>query len=208
MFCKTLKLLILILIISLISSCIKNGYEVRSQEPAVINQAESEVVIKSVEFVFSSQKTNGKQFAKIEKWDVAKIANNQNSFDIVCEIENKGNSSSDFVVLTSGDFIVAPRNKYSEADLGKLVEEVSWGRVTSMNDLKAKVVKHLKPGETRKIIFENFNIGDVIKDFSSGYDSLWAWLFRINVRVENRDGEKIVERQAILPIIPKRVKTN
>jgi Icc-related predicted phosphoesterase len=162
-FCKTLKLLILILTISLISSCVKNSYAVRNTETAVINQAESEVIIKSVEFVFSSRKTNGKEFAKIEKWDVAKIADNQKSFDVVCEIENKGKSWSDFVVLTSGDFITAPRNKYSEADLDKLTEEVAWGYNLSMNDVKAQVLRHLKPYGTEKIIFENFNIGDVIK---------------------------------------------
>lgn len=203
MFCKTLKLSIPILIAALMPSCVQNSHVVHSLNHTVTNQANVEVVIKSVEFVFSIEKTKGKQFEKVERWDVAKIANNQNSFDVVCEIENKGKFENDFVVLTNGDFIVAPRNKYSEADLDKLAEEVAWGQATSMNDVKAKVVQGLKPNETRKIILENFKIGDVIKNFSSGEDSLWAWLFRINVRVENRNGEKIAERQAILPIVPK-----
>ncbi len=185
-------------ILLLVTSHVHKASVARVEQP---NLANPEINIKSVEFFVWHRKGGKKEYIKLERW-VASTS--PSSFDIVCEIENAGALANDYVVLTHGEFIVAPKDEYSEANLGKLKDEVSWGQVTTMNDIKMELVSHLLPKETRRVKIRGFNIGRVARDFSSSDERLWPWLLRMNVRVESRDGVSLAKGQAILPLVPAR----
>ena len=198
MFNRAVKSLSLTAILLFVTSHVHEASVARVEQP---NLASPEINIKSVEFFAWHHKGAKKEYVKLERW---LASSSPPSFDIVCEIENAGMLANDYVVLTHGEFIVAPKDEYSEADLGRLKDEVSWGQVTTMNDIKMEVVSHLLPKETRRVKIRGLNVGRVAKDFSGSDESLWPWLLRMNVRVETRDGVSLAKGQAILPLVPAR----
>jgi hypothetical protein len=125
-------------------------------------------------------------------------------FDVLCTIENKADSAiqeGDLVVITTVDFIVAPTYVYS-GDVNKVIEDHSWGRVGSMDDLRLERVPFLRPYDHAQLRLKGFDLGKVIKEFNGKDDTLWPWALRVNVRILNREMTSISVGQVILPLYP------
>jgi hypothetical protein len=124
--------------------------------------------------------------------------------DIVCPIEVKEDSSiqeSDFIILTTMDFVVASTYLH-DGDVNKIVNEMGWVRVGSMHDIKMELVPYLKPMDRAQVKIKGFDLSIVVKEFQGKGDTLWPWALRVNVHVLSRDMTPVALRQVILPMIP------
>ncbi len=145
-------------------------------------------------------------YIKLERWKDTSDPNiaHPEAFDVLCRIENKGDSAvqdGDFILLTTIDFIIAPTYLY-QGEVQKIIQEHSWSRVNSMDDVKMEKIPYLKPGDRAQIGIKGFNLAKTFKQFNGEEDTLWPWALRVNVRILNRDMTQVALGQAILPMIP------
>lgn len=206
-----LKIIILFLVLSCALSCGRsNAIEPGTQQAATASfeqtsaptASNKQLAVGPIEF-FASWKAS---YVKLERWKDTSDPNvpHPEAFDILCPIENKGNSAiqeGDFIILTTIDFVVAPTYLHN-GDVSKIVNEVGWGRVGSMDDIKLGIVPYLRPQDRAQIKIKGFNLGRVIKEFNGKEDTLWPWALRVNVRVLNRDMTPVALEQVVLPVIP------
>jgi len=170
--------------------------------PDTTSNREIAVAVGSIE-LFGSWKGS---YVKLAKWKDTSDPNVPHPavFDVVCTIENKSDSviqEGDLVVLTTVDFIVAPTYAYS-GDVNKVIEDHSWGRVASMDDLRLERVPFLRPHVHAQLKLKGFDLGKVVKEFNGKDDTLWPWALRVNVRVLNREMTPVVLGRVILPVFP------
>lgn len=166
------------------------------------NPSNKQLAVGPVEFFAS---WNG-SYIKLERWKDTSDPNvpHPQVLDILCSMENKGDSAiqeGDFIILTTMDFVVAPTYLHN-GDVNKIVNEVGWGRVRSMDEIKMEIVPYLKPKDHAQIKIKGFNLGTIVKEFSGKEDTLWPWALRVNVRVVSRDMTPVALGQVVLPVIP------
>lgn len=182
-------------------------------------EGSTQAVVKSVEFYtwwWNDEQLKGefdernpppkKAYIKIEQWKDTSNANapHPDQLDIVCQIENKGDKPTDFVVLVTGDWIVAPQSQYSDRDIDKITDEVAW---TEETKISREVVHNLAPGERREVKIKDYNLRETLKNYSGARaDTLWPWKFRVHVYIEKTDGTRIAQEQAVLSLIPRDAK--
>jgi hypothetical protein len=124
---------------------------------------------------------------------------------VTCEVKGEPNlRARDFFLWTTVDFLVAPATQeYEQMDTDQLVREVGLGQITEMQDLKAIAIYLLKPGETRRVVVKNFDLGKVLAGFPVGdAGNLWPWLIRLNIYIQDRTGKKIAFAQKTLRLWP------
>ena len=173
-----------------------------SEQTSVPTASNKQLAVGPIEF-FASWKAS---YVKLERWkDTSdpKVPHPE-VFDILCSIENKGDSAiqeGDFIILTTIDFAVAPTYLHN-GDVNKIVNDVGWGRVASMDDIKMERVPYLRSQERAQIKIKGFNLGRVVKEFNGKEDTLWPWALRVNVRVLSREMTPVVLGQVVLPVIP------
>lgn len=161
-----------------------------------------QLAIGAIEF-FASWKGS---YIKLERWkDTSdpKVPHPE-VFDVLCEIDNKGDSAiqdSDFIILTTVDFIIAPTYLY-QGDVQRIIQDHNWGRVNTVDDIKMEKVPYLEPKGTTKVKIEGLELGNLHKQFNGEDDTLWPWALRVNVRVLSRDMTQVALGQAILQMIP------
>lgn len=205
-----LKIILLLLTLSCTFSCGRTN-AIDPATPQVVGTASEQsstpttsnkLAVGLVEF-FAPWKAS---YIKLERWkDTSdpKIPHPE-VFDVLCHIENKGDSTiqeGDFIILTTIDFIIAPTYLYS-GDVQKIIQDHNWGRVGSVDDVKMEKVPYLNPGDRAQIGIKSFNLGKALKQFDGDGDTLWPWALRMNVHVMNRDMTRVAVGQAILPMIP------
>lgn len=145
-------------------------------------------------------------YIRLERWkDTSdpKIPHPE-SFDVLCQIKNESDSAvqdGEFIILTTIDFVVAPTYLHN-GDVEKIINEVGWGRLVTMDDVKMEKVHYLRPKETAEIKIKGFHLGRLLKLYNGEDDTLWLWVLRVNVRVLSRDMTQVGLGQAILQMIP------
>lgn len=144
-------------------------------------------------------------YIKLERWKDTtdpKIPHPE-TFDILCFIENKGNSviqDGDLIILTTVDSVVAPTYLHG-GDVNKIIDEVVWTREAQMED-KMEMVPYLEAKGSTKVKIGGFKLGSLSKHFNGEEDTLWPWALRVNVHVLTRDMTQVAVGQATLPMIP------
>jgi hypothetical protein len=139
---------------------------------------------------------------KLEAWRDRRGSPHPATVDVMLEIQNTDDhitGTDDFVALTTTDSLIAPTNSYGLADLDKMRTTVGWARE---DDLKMASIKWLKGGETRSIRISGFDIQGLLKFFADDPSSLWPWWIRVNLRIEDRDGDRVATGDVALPLIP------
>jgi hypothetical protein len=157
------------------------------------------VSIRSVEFCDPTSTTICR---KLEQWRDRPGSPHPPTVDVLCEIQNTGTEVSDggdFIVLATVDSLIAPTREYGLADLDKMPTTVGWAEERAV---KLQVVGWLPHGETRPVRITGFDLRAITKEFDDDPSSLWPWWIRVNLRVENRDGDRLATRSAMLPLIP------
>jgi hypothetical protein len=162
----------------------------------------TQLTVGAVEF-FASWRGS---YIKLERWKDTSDPDvpHPEAFDILCFIENTGNSviqHGDFIVLTTIDSVVAPTYLHG-GDVNKIINEVGWSRVVAMDEVKMEIVPYLEAKASTKVKIEGFKLGSLLKQFRGEDDTLWPWALRVNVRVLTRDMTQVAIGQAILPMIP------
>lgn len=178
------------------------------QDPRPSSQStdqKSRVTIKSVDIVeqdLSSSATS----KKLEEWKdsgdpkLSKLP----VFDVVVMLQNLQDSSvqdADFIALTTIEFVIAPTYLY-QGDVRKILQNGSWGRLTSVNDVKMETVPYLKSGEGAEMRIKGFNLSDLPARYNGQDDTLWPWGLRVNVHIINREMRRVASGQATLRMIP------
>ena len=203
-------MIVLFLLLSCVISCGRSNATdsarrqatgARSEESSTPNP-NKQVAVGPVEF-FASWNNS---YIKLERWKDTSDPNvpHPQIFDIVCPIENKGDVAipeGDLINLTIMDFVVAPTYLHN-GDVNKIVNEVGWARVGSMDDIKMELVPYLKPKDRAQVKLKGFDLSRVVKEFQGKGDTLWPWALRVNVRVLSRDMTPVALGQVILPMIP------
>jgi hypothetical protein len=126
-------------------------------------------------------------------------------FDVVCEVVGgRDLSAGDFFLWTTVDFLVAPvLYEYERMDNKQLGSSVSWGQVTEMQDLKFLPIYFLRPGETRRLVVKDMDLGKVLESFPVGdAGNLWPWLVRVTVHIQDRSGRQISVADTTLRLSP------
>jgi hypothetical protein len=123
---------------------------------------------------------------------------------IVAELTNVDSYDSDYFVLSASDFIIAPRFEFTPADFDRLKTgaTVSWGQLTTDNDMFAVAVRDLDRQTTRRLIIREFLPADLLRARFSAGDQLWPWLIRFRVLVFSREGTLVSTSSAILELEP------
>jgi hypothetical protein len=146
-----------------------------------------------------------KTYIKLDQWEdtIKPGIPHPERVDVVCQIENKGNTPLNVVVLATGDWIVAPQWQYSDKNIDKITDEVAW---TEETQIGREVIQNLAPGETREVKIKDFNLGKAIRYYYDDSESnpLWPWKFRVHVYIEKSGGERVSQEQTILPLFPSR----
>lgn len=126
-------------------------------------------------------------------------------FDVICKLVGaRSLLSQDFIVTTTMDFLVAPeRKEFADLSPAKLGEQVSWGQVAEMKDIRSEAVYALRPGERRSVVIRGFDLSEVLAAFPPHKDgSLWPWLVRINIHVQDREGNQVGSQQRTFSLKP------
>ena len=93
--------------------------------------------------------------------------------------------------------------QYERIPSDQLGQEISWGQVTEMHDLKTVSVYSLRPGESRSISIRGFDLTDVMAAFpADDVAPLWPWLMRINVFVQDRSGKEVASAHRTFSMRP------
>jgi hypothetical protein len=134
--------------------------------------------------------------------------------DAVCEVKGGPRLSpeGDFFVWTTVDFVLAPANQeaekiYAKMDIERDASNALWGRVSAMEDLKAVPVYSLQAGETRRIVVSNFNLEKVIETWAGNPNSLWPWLVRFHIHVQDRNGVQVTQAARVFRLLPNFART-
>lgn len=139
---------------------------------------------------------------KLEAWRDRPGSTHPATVDVVLEIQNTADevtASGDFIGLTTMDSLIAPTHSYGLADLDKMRTTVGWGRE---DDVRMIVIKSLKAGETRSVRISGLDIRKITETFADDPSSLWPWWIRVNVRIEDGDGDRVATGNVSLPLIP------
>jgi hypothetical protein len=126
-------------------------------------------------------------------------------FDLVCRLsEDDASHRDDFLVKTTIDFLVAPPSaQFERLTPDQLGQEVSWGQVTEMHDLKSVSVYSLSPGQSRTVSIRGFDLAGVMAAFpANDHAPLWPWLMRINVYVQDRSGNEVGSTHRMFSLRP------
>lgn len=126
-------------------------------------------------------------------------------FDVMCKLVGaRSLLASDFIVTITMDFLVAPeRKEFSDLAPAQLEEQVSWGQVSEMKDIRSEAVYALRPGERRSVAIRGFDLSKVMSAFPPHEDgSLWPWLLRVNVHVRDREGNQVDRQQRVFSLKP------
>ncbi len=161
--------------------------------------------INSVE-IFAWWGQNQKNYVKLERWKDTSDPNipHPQTFDIVCQLENVSDSSvqdGDFMALATVEFIVAPTYLHN-GDVNKIMNEVSWARMVTFDDLKMEVVPYMAKGGKSQIKLTDFRLEALLKSFSDEGETLWPWVLRANIHILNRDMVQVAQGQVIMPMLP------
>lgn len=161
------------------------------------------VIIKSVEIVEQDPSGISTSPKKLEEW--TDMGNSKLPvFDVVVHLENVSESSiqdSDFIVLTTMDFVIAPTYLY-EGDVRRILREGNWSRLGSVDDVKMATMPFIKSSEIAGLRINGFNLGNLLGEYNGQDHTLWPWGLRVNVHVMDRQMNRVVSGQSSLRIIP------
>ena len=144
--------------------------------------------------------TDAHNCSEVTRW---RTDQSGSALTVLCNIRNVGEDFDHYFVVTSTDYVVAPRTVYSAKDFGRLRTEISWGRIVTQNDdMSAVVVRDLRRGLSRELVIEAFSPKSLIEKFPGDSDNLWPWLARVNIFVVDQKGRVVGSGNAILEIEP------
>lgn len=120
-------------------------------------------------------------------------------FDVIATVRNNSLSSiqdSSFILLTTLDFIVAPKDPLSEAD--KIIKGYSWSRDTLVDDVKLDRVPFIETGKAARIDFKGFNLRRSNKILRERDTIERVWAMKVTVHILNRNMVEVVHKDTIL----------
>jgi hypothetical protein len=130
-------------------------------------------------------------------------------FDITCEVTGElGLTTSDFLLWTSIDFLVAPVMQVDDKmDINEIASIAGWGQLAEMHDFRGVPIYALSAGETRRVAIRNLDLGRVLTSFPVGNaGNLWPWLLRIGIHIQNRAGKQIATAERTVPVWPNTIR--
>jgi hypothetical protein len=162
--------------------------------------------IKSVSFQRCISKA---ECSDIVRWSESPHASRSVDVRVVAKIVNATSDSDEFFLLTTTEYMIAPMYAYSVADFEKLRSgnEVSWGRLTSDDDMRSFVLRGLQRDTARAVTLRTLNLVKVLKTSFSEPDALWPWLVRVTARLVNREGQTISVESGVLELAPSAERT-
>jgi hypothetical protein len=169
-------------------------------------RANSLVKIEAVQLFYDDASTHPRRI-EINGWQETEryVLAPSTKFDVMCKlVGTRSLLASDFIVTITLDFLVAPeRKEFAELAPAQLGEKVSWGQISEMKDIRNEAVYALRPGERRSVAIRGFDLSKVISAFPPHEDgSLWPWLLRVNVYVQDREGNLVDLQQRVLSLKP------
>jgi hypothetical protein len=210
---KAVNIFALMTVTIFVSSCGRNTVTADNPPNAPPTERKEALRVNSVE-IFAWWGQTPKNYVKLERWKDTSDPNTPHpqTFDVVCQLENVSDSSvqdGDFIALVTMEFIVAPTDLHN-GDVNKIMDEVSWARIVTFDDLKMEVVPFMAKGEKNQIKLKGFNLEALLKSFSDEDETLWPWVLKANIHIMNRDMVRVAQGQVIMPMIPsdKRLATN
>jgi len=196
-------------LLSLVFLCVSGCHSRDSAQPPAIgeqaitvNSNKPSLVIGAVEFFAD---WNG-SYVKLEQWKDTSDPQvpHPEVFDIICQIENRGDSvvqHGEFIVVTTIDAAVAPSYLH-QGDLNKIITEVGWTRVVALDDVKMEIVPYLEAKARQNVKIPGVKVEALARYFNGEKDTFWPWALRVKVHLLNRDMSVVAGGQAILPMIP------
>ncbi len=161
----------------------------------------SDAQIKSVSFQTCISKA---ECSDMVRWSEPAHASRPLGIRVVAKIVDATNDSEEFFLLTTTEYMIAPAYAYSVADFEKLRtgNEVSWGQLTSDDDMRVFVLRGLQRDMDRAVTLRTLNLQKVLKTSFSESDALWPWLVRVTARLVNRQGQTISVQSGVLELVP------
>jgi hypothetical protein len=159
----------------------------------------ADLQIKSVRFQRCASKA---ECSDITRWNESNTS--RSDVQVVATIVNSSSDDDEFFLLMTTEYMIAPLHTYSVTDFAELKtgNEVSWGRLTTDDGMRAVVLRNVERDTSRTVTLRTFNLQKVLKTSFSEPDALWPWLVRVTARLVNRDGQTICVESGVLELAP------
>lgn len=76
--------------------------------------------------------------------------------------------------MTTIESVIAPTYLY-QGDVGKILQNGSWGRDISVDDVRMKTVPYVQAGEDVGLKIGSFNLNGLLEEYNGQDHTLWPW---------------------------------
>lgn len=146
-----------------------------------------------------------KDYIKLENWNAggANDYPHPNKVDIICKIKNEKSELMKLQVSGKVDFKIASykelTNLKSEEEVEAKLQSYQWQNEKVVGKTNSII---LQPGESKEIIFKDFDLRKILNTYLDSTDDRWAWKMRILFFIYNEKGQELSQGIKILDLIP------